>query len=115
MPRASVYRRISTANTNAAVIKATPGRVHGGLLFNVNAAARYLKLYNKATAPDENDTPVLTILIPGNTAGAGVAFDLSEIDVPFSAGIAMRLVTGMADNNTGAVAASEQVVNLFYV
>lgn len=114
MAKVSVYRRISTANTNSAVIKDKAGRLHGVFATNVNAAARYLKLYNKATAPSENDTPVLTLMIPGNTAGAGFSLPLSEDQIEFSAGISMRLVAGAADNNTGAAAAAEQVVNIFY-
>lgn len=114
MARASVFHHKSTANVNATVIKAKAGRVHAIYAHNLNAAVRYLKLYDKATTPAETDTPVVVLPIPGNAAGAGFVLDLSDIEIPFDNGIGMRLTTGLADNNTGAVAANEQVINLFY-
>lgn len=107
---ATPYRLISAATTNATVVKASAGQVYSLSLQNINAAIRYLKLYNKATTPDETDVPVATISIP--------ATGLRDISWPtglaFSAGIAFRLVTELADNGTTAVAAAEQIVNMGY-
>lgn len=107
-------KTISAASTNATSVKASAGRVGYIMASNNNADERYLKLYNKASAPTVGtDTPVHTFLIPGNTAGAG--FVLGDgIGIGFSTGIAFALTTGVADSDTGAVGANEHVVNLGY-
>ncbi len=104
-------KTISAASTNATSVKASAGQVGGWYLSNVNAAARFLKLYNKASAPTVGtDTPVMTILIP---AGAAANVEFTQ-GIAFATGIAFALTTGVADSDTGAVAASEIVVNLLY-
>ena len=81
----------------------------------MNAAARYVKFYNKATAPTVGtDVPVATYLIPGGTAGAGVCIPLPPQGLAFSAGISFATTTGIADTDTAAVALSEVIVNYGY-
>lgn len=105
---------ISAASTNATSVKASAGQLYAVQVFNTNAAARYLKLYNKASAPTVGtDTPVKVITIPGNTAGGGVAVEFSK-GVTFGTGLAFALTTGAPHTDTGAVAANEIVVNLDY-
>jgi hypothetical protein len=107
----SISRTLSAASTNATSVKASAGQVFGYYLFNANAATRYLKLYNKASSPTVGtDTPVATIPIP---AGAAANVEFTN-GVGFATGIALALTTGVADSDTGAVAANEVVVNLFY-
>ncbi len=109
-----VSRAVSAASTNATSAKGSAGQVFGWAVFNTNASARYLKIYNKATAPTVGtDTPVLTITIPGNTAGAGANVEFAN-GIAFGTGIGWALTTGVADSDTGAVAANEIVVNLMY-
>jgi len=105
---------VSGASTNATSVKGSAGQV--GFIFagNTNAAARYLKLYNKASSPTVGtDVPVLTFMIPGNTAGSGFSLNIPA-GVKFDTGIALALTTGAADNDTGAVAAGEITVNIGY-
>lgn len=103
---------ISAASTNATSLKASAGQVYAVQVFNVNAAARYLKLYDKASAPTVGtDTPVKVLTIPGNTAGAGLVLAWPQ-GLVFATGIAWALTTGVANSDTGAVAANEIVVNL---
>ena len=110
----SISRVISAASTNATSAKGSAGQVYGWYLSNINVAVRYLKLYNKATAPTVGtDVPVMTIAIPGNTAGAGANVEFTT-GIAFSTGIAYALTTGVADADTAAVAANEIVVNLMY-
>jgi hypothetical protein len=107
----NVSRLISANTTNATVVKSSPGVVGGWALYNINAAVRYLKVYNKATAPTVGtDTPALTILIPSNS---GNNFQLPK-EIEFDAGISFALTTGITDADSTAVAASEIIVNLFY-
>ncbi|WP_119305215.1 hypothetical protein [Dongia deserti] len=107
----SVTKLISAASTNATSVKASAGQVYGWSISNTNAAARFVKLYNKASAPTVGtDVPVMTILVPPN---AQVVFD-SAHGVSFGTGIALATTTGVGDADMGAVAASEIVVNLFW-
>lgn len=109
------YKLISAASTNATSVKASAGTLYSITASNINAAARYLKIYNKASAPTVGtDTPVLVFLIPGNTAGAGTNIPIGLPGYEFTTGIAFALTTGAADSDTGAVAASEIIVNLGY-
>jgi hypothetical protein len=80
---------------------------------NVNAAPRYLKLYNKASAPSVgSDTPVHTFIIPGNTDGAGTNIPVPACGLEFTTGIALALTTEATDAGSTGVAANEIVVNL---
>jgi hypothetical protein len=103
---------VSAASTNATSVKASAGQLYGVMLSNVNAAARYLKIFNKASAPTVgSDTPVMNLIIPGNTAGAGSNVVLDG-GVAFGTGIAFAITTGAALLDSGAVAASEITVTL---
>lgn len=110
----TTHKTVSAASTNATAVKASAGQLYEIMCSNVNAAARYLKLYNKATAPTVGtDTPVWTLIIPGNTAGGGIAKSIPK-GLEFSTGIAFALTTEATDAGTTGVAASELVVNLGY-
>lgn len=105
---------ISAATTNATSVKASAGQVYGWTITNVNAAARFVKLYNKATAPTVGtDVPVMTILVPGGTTGGQAVFS-SPHGITFGTGIALAITSAVGDADTGAVAANEIVVNLLF-
>jgi hypothetical protein len=106
---------IVSANTNnATVLKASAGQLYSVQVFNLNAAARYIKFYNKATTPDPTaDTVVKSILIPGNTAGAGVVIAWPS-GVAFATGISYAVVTDVGNTGNTSVAANEIIVNIDY-
>lgn len=108
---ATPHSLLSAATTNATVVKASAGQVYAIQAFTIDATPVYLKLYNKATAPDENDTPVGRYLIPGSADGRGFMLEIPT-GLEFSAGISYRLTTAIADNSTAAVAAAEVLVNI---
>jgi hypothetical protein len=105
---------ISANSTNATSVKAAPGTLLSVTAYNLHATLpRFLKFYNKASAPTVGtDTPIARIALP--PVGAGNAIPLAVIGMDFSLGIAFALTTGAADNDTGAVAASEILVNYTY-
>lgn len=108
---ATPLKVISTASTNPTSVKASAGTLFALVVTNTNAAVRYLKLYDLAVAPTVGtSTPVLTIAIPGNPAGAGVVVPIPNCGIAFGTGIALALTTGAADSDTGAVAANEILV-----
>lgn len=111
----SIYRLLSANTTNGNNIKASAGQVYGWVFTNVNASPRFVKLYNKASAPTVGaDTPVMTLVIPGNATGAGMVAAEFTSGVAFGTGIGVGITTAVADADTGAVAANEVVVNLLY-
>jgi hypothetical protein len=110
----STLKRISTADTNAATVKATSGKVFGWSISNVNAAARFVKLYDLNVAPTVGtDVPKLTILVPGATTG-GLAVHNIPAGLAFGKGISIAITTVAADNDATATAAAEQIVHLFF-
>ena len=92
------------------VAMAKSGNFYGGFIVNDNAAARYVKLYDKATAPTEADTPFSTIIIgPKSTFPIVVPTQ----GVKLTSGLSARGTTGIADNDTGAPTANDLNVTLF--
>jgi hypothetical protein len=106
----STYHLISAASTNDTLVL-TGARAIGLIAAtNINAAARFLKVYNKATAPTSADTPIMTILLkPGETT-----FVEANSPIRCALGIGIRLTTGIAVADTGAVAAADHSVAIMY-
>ncbi|WP_398472789.1 hypothetical protein [Tardiphaga sp.] len=102
----------AAASTNGTSAKASAGRLYAIQGYNASSFVRYLKLYNKASAPTVGtDTPIKTLALP---PGVGFAFDW-PVGYYFGTGIAYGLTTGAADNDTGALAAADVVgLNLDY-
>lgn len=106
---------VGAATNNATVIKATGGKLGFVSASNVNAAAVYLKFYDKATAPDPStDTPKLIFIIPGGATGAGTNQPIPAAGINFVNGISFILVTGIGDTNNTAVSANEQTISYGY-
>lgn len=101
----------AAASTNATVAKASAGDIHRVTGYNDSAGLRYLKLYNKATAPTVGtDTPILTLALEAHSA-----FNIEIGGYYCSAGIAYALTTGAADADTAAVTAADIVgLNVLY-
>lgn len=99
-----VHRLPSAAgSTNATVVSTTPTRMYHMNCHNAAAAVRYIKYYDMAETPDENDTPKLTIALAASTPRE-INF-LTPIE--FTTGLAYRMVTAAADNSTSAVTAAD--------
>lgn len=109
---ATPFKLISAATTNATNVKAAAGQLYHLQVNNINAAVRYLKLYNKASAPTVGtDVPVQTIAVP---AAGQVSVNFGIVGLAFPLGISFALTTGVADADVAAVAVNEHVVNLSY-
>jgi hypothetical protein len=71
----SYFHLISAASTNDTLVLTGARSIGLITATNTNAAARYLKVYNKATAPTSSDTPIMTILLkPGETTVVSGSF-----------------------------------------
>ncbi len=109
---ADTYHKISAASTNADTVKAAAGLVTGYYIANVAGAFRFVKLYNKASNPTVGtDVPRCVYGIPGGGA-ANMNFDPPLL---FETGIAIAMVTGIADASAAAVGANEVAVTLHFL
>jgi hypothetical protein len=104
------YRNLDLGITGQ-VIKAGQGKLGGYYISNAAASERYVKFYNKATAPTSADTPVLTLAIPA-TAAANMVTDAGVSG--FTAGLSVRASTALADSDNTAPTANDVTVNIFY-
>lgn len=102
----------SAATTNATSVKAAAGKLFGYTLYNTSAAAKFFKLYNKASAPTVGtDTPIATVLIPAG-GQASYSFGMGKA---FSLGIAYAITNLVADADTTVIAANDVVGHLDYI
>lgn len=103
----------SAATTNATSVKTSSGNVYSIAVSNVNASARFLKLYNKASAPTVGtDVPVLVIPIP---ASGVVNLNFGSYGLRFTTGIAFAITGAAADTDTTAIGASDVKVCIAYL
>jgi hypothetical protein len=109
----SKFHLVGAATTNLTNIKASAGQVYAITAFNVAATPIYLKFHNTSGSPTAGSGVTDTFLIPGNTAGAGMVINFDH-GIAFSTGIAISTVTGIADADTTAIAASSLVLNIYY-
>jgi hypothetical protein len=111
----TIFRSIDLDETEEEV-KATAGTVYGMLVTNTATSTRWLKFYN-ATAANVTvgtTTPVITWGIPGNTSDDISGAALGAMGIQFDTAITVAATTGVADNDTGAPAANDVIVNIFY-
>lgn len=115
-PRASgglsTARVIAAASLNPTVVKASPGQLYGWQMSNASAAVKFVKFYDKASAPVVGtDVPKLTIAIP-----AGASLDREFVNgLAFAAGIAVATTGLVADTDVTILAANDVVLNLAFV
>jgi hypothetical protein len=113
----SVYRNINLGATG--VLIATGKHVLAGYyIYNNAATTRYIKLYDKATAPTVGtDIPVMTLGVPAGGAGNLLIpnrQDGSE-GVGFVNGLGIAATTLVADSDTTGPSANDVVVNVYYL
>lgn len=115
----TAFALTAAATTNATSVKATAGTLYGIQCSNPSASIKYLKLYNKASAPTVGtDVPVMTIAVPPQNTGTPTAFSLvigGVVGYRFATGIALATTGNMADTDTTGVAAGELKITLSYI
>lgn len=108
------FRRNATADTNLAVVKAAAGRVYGYSISNPSAAAKFVRLYNKATAPViAADAGLIkrTIMIP---AGGIAAYHVAAGLAGFTNGIGIAATGAVGDTDATALAANDLLIQIDY-
>ncbi len=110
----SILSTITPNNTTAVVVKSGAGQLYKVRATNNSGTIAYIKIYNATSATAGSGTPVDRIMIPAATTnGAGIV-DTTDIGAAYSTGITYCLTTGIADNDTGAPAASTYLVTFYY-
>lgn len=106
------HKKLAANTTNSTSVKGAPGCVYHIVVSNLTASAKFLKLYDKATAPTVGtDTIKATIPVQANNT---LVVDLSE-GMNFTAGIAYGLTGAVGDSDTTALAANDMVLTLGYI
>lgn len=102
----------AAASTNATLVKAAAATLYSLDCYNAAAAVRYLKLYNKATAPaPASDTPFRTIALKPADRTV-IAFPAG---LAFSTGLGFALTVNAADTDATALTAADVVgLNIDY-
>ncbi len=109
----TTFTLLSAASNNLTSVKATSGAVHSISLFNFGATTRFVKLFNKASAPIlGTDLPILTIPI---APGAYFTETFGFMGLRSPLGIAMAITANAADADATAVAAGDVRVTIAFV
>ncbi len=107
----SVYTVNAANTTNSAVIKASAGAVLSVSAFNASGATRYVKFYDKATAPTVGtDVPYRVVAIPA-TSSKEIAFPYGDT---YALGIGVGIVTGAAVTDATAPTAGDVQLTVNY-
>jgi hypothetical protein len=103
----------SAATTNATILKASAGNLYRIQYKNATATERYLKIYNKATAPTAGtDTPILTIPLKANISEV---IDLAPFGITGPTGLGYAITGAITDLDATAIVAGDIVgLHLFY-
>jgi len=99
---------LSAASNNLTQAKGTAGQLFTVVVTNTNAAARYLKIFNKASASVTMGTTAadFQFVIPGNTAGAGLAINIDK-GIAMGTGITYAITAGVSLTDNTSVATNE--------
>lgn len=109
-----IHRAALAIGVNATVVNGASSRLFGGRVENLAATLLFLHFYNKATAPADTDTEVLTIALRAN-ASQDIADAIGAWGLDFNVGLSYRVTTTV--DGSGAVgvgAANDVLINLIY-
>ena len=101
---------ISTATTNLGFIKQGSGSVYGINLHNKASAPAYLRIFDKASAPVDADTPLVTLTIP---AVGSLAMEL-PIGLRFKVGLGFNITAAATNGNATAIVAEDVVGGILW-
>ncbi len=111
------FHLIALNSDNATLVAAGPHVLLSAQLSGVGSAPAYVKFYDKATAPTcGTDTPKKVLAIPAaSTAANGGGSNVTvSLGTSFLLGLGFCVVTGIADSDDTAVAASTFNINFDY-
>ena len=113
-----VHRLVSAGgSTNATLVNGGYTKLHYITLTCAAAAAKFLKVYDKASAPTVGtDTPIATFqLVPTGINGGRNEINFDANPIHLKLGLAYALTGVLADNDTTALTAADVVaMNVVY-
>lgn len=99
-------RVASAATTNSTLIRTGAGNLNGWFLNTNTVGSKFLKFYDKATAPIVGtDTPVFTVII--EPAPNGATYPTFEPGIPFLLGLGYAITGAVTDADTTSVALND--------
>jgi hypothetical protein len=110
------YRLLSAATTNATLIKTGASKLYSLRVSNMSAATKFVKLYNKATAPTVGtDVPVFTFPVAAGTVTPIELTSGNDMGVSFALGLGLAITGALADADTTAVVLNDVIINAQYM
>ena len=111
----SIFRSLDLDETEED-IKTSAGQIYGVWVSNMATSTRFVKFYNLTAANTTvgSSTPVITLAIPGNASDDVTGLFSSTMGITFDTAICAAATTGIADADTGAPAANDVLINVFY-
>lgn len=111
---ATPYTLVSAASNNATSLKASQGVVTMLYAYNRSSSEKYVKLYNKATAPaPASDSGLLLASIPVPPSG-GVVLPIDASGLQFGTGIGFAIVGSYEVSDNTSVAAGDVILSMGY-
>lgn len=106
---------VSAASNNKTQAKGSAGQLYSISAQNLNAAARYLKIFNNTSAGVTMGTTAcdFQFIIPGNTAGAGLVINFDK-GIALGTGITYAITGGIATTDNTSISANEVSVLIGY-
>jgi hypothetical protein len=107
------YHLKAAATTNTNSVKASAGQLYGGVAFNSSGSTKFLKLYDKASAPVlASDVPKFVFPLK---AGESTPISFGGHGAAFGTGIALAITGAVGDADTTALSANDVILNLGYM
>jgi hypothetical protein len=112
----TIFRSLDLDETEEDV-KTSAGQIYAVTITNFATATRYIKFSNATAANTTVGTTAvfLTIPVPGNASDdTTLVQNFGGLGVPFDTALCAYATTALADNDTGAPAANDVAITVFY-
>ena len=113
MSKPGKFIALGTGDGDATLILGSTCNLSMLVLSNTATSRRYVKLYDKATAPASTDTPVQVYEIPLAAANSSAVLivPIPNEGLRFDSGLGFRIVTVQADSDSTEATAGDVIVN----
>jgi hypothetical protein len=112
---ATKYKYVATASTNANFIEAAPGSIKSITFVNMTASAKFVRIYDKASAPvPASDIPDFTVSVPVS-AGSNPPYTWGTSGYTMVNGIAFDITGAIGDTDATATAAGDVKIVVTYI
>ena len=109
-----VYAAVGSSADTVSV-KSSAGRIYGWVITNISASPVFVRFYENSGQPTYASSGCkLNIMVPGNTAGAGIVAAEFSNGIYFPTGIGFTVTGNINDTTATAVAASSVLVNVIF-